>query len=336
MPADPLTTSAASVPASPLADIVGGQVPGIPATSDGGHESPAALLAALHAAFGEHHARGVHAKGIILEGTFVPAREARELSRAALFAEAAVRVTVRFSDFTGIPDIPDTADGANPRGFGAKFHLPDGSTVDVVAHSFDGFPTATADEFAQLLRAIARSGPGAPEPSALDAFLGSHPIAKTFLTTQKPAPFSYATLTYFGVNAFRFVDARDRGTYVRYRFVPEAGEHVLDAAHLKSKGPDYLVQEIASRVASTPVRFDWLAQVAEPGDPIEDPSVAWPKERRLVRLGTIAIKRLVSDQASADRILLLLPGDVPPGIEVADPMLRIRDATYPLSFRERQ
>ena len=110
------------------------------AASGGSHESPAALVAALHAAFGEHHARAVHAKGIVLEGVFAPTCQARELSSVSLFAGGSVPVTVRFSDFTGIPDIPDTADGANPRGLGVKFRLPDGAAMDVVAHGFNGFP----------------------------------------------------------------------------------------------------------------------------------------------------------------------------------------------------
>ena len=301
-----------------------------------GHESPAGLVAALHEAFGEHHARAVHAKGIVLEGAFTPAPEARELSNAALFAGATVPVTVRFSDFTGIPDIPDTADGANPRGLGVKFRLPDGSTLDVVAHGFNGFPVATADEFGTFLHSIGRSGPGAAKPTPLDTFLDRHPIAKVFLMTQKPAPVSYGTLAYFGVNAFRFVDAQGRGCYVRYRFVPQAGERFLDPAELKTKGANYLQKEIAARVAGSPVCFDWFAQLSAPSDAVDDPSVAWPEERPLVRLGTLAIERLAPDQAAAEKALLLLRGYVPPGIEVADPMLHTRDAVYPISSRERQ
>ena len=302
----------------------------------GEHESPAALVAALHDAFGAHHARAVHAKGVILEGAFTPTDEAWTLSRASLFAGRGVSATIRFSDFTGFPDIPDAADGANPRGLGIKFHLADGATADVVAHGFNGFPVATADEFARLMRAIGASGKQAPKPTELDAFLGDHPAARVFLTTQKPAPVSYATLAYFGVNAFRFVDRQSRGVHVRYRFAPQAGEHFLRPVERDSRGPDYLREEIAARVAAGPVRFDWFAQIAEAGDPIDDPSAAWPDSRRLVRLGTLRIDRLAADQAAADKALLLLPGNVPSGIEAADPMLRIRDAAYPLSFHERQ
>ncbi|MEO7336261.1 MAG: catalase, partial [Caldimonas sp.] len=187
------------------------------AVADTGTETPASMVGALHSAFGQHHVRAVHAKGTILQGSFTPTAEAAALSRATVFARGTLPVTVRVSDFTGLPDIPDTVGDANPRGFALKFRLPGGETLDLVTHSFNGFPTRNADEFALLLRAIGASGAGAPKPTELDRFLGSHPIAKTFLTTQKPAPLSYATLSYFGVNAFAFIDANGQRRNVRYR-----------------------------------------------------------------------------------------------------------------------
>ena len=120
--------------------------------------TPAQQVEALHAAFGDHHSRGVHAKGIILEGTFTPAPEARSLSAATLFSQGTIPITVRFSDFTGIPDIPDTVDDANPRGMAVKFRLANGQEADFVTHSFNGFPVANGDEFAELMRAIGASG----------------------------------------------------------------------------------------------------------------------------------------------------------------------------------
>jgi catalase len=297
-------------------------------------ESPAALVDALHSAFGKHQARAVHAKGIVLEGRFTPTAEAAALSRAVLFAGPATPVTVRFSDFTGLPDIPDTADGANPRGFAMKFTLPDGGDTDIVTHGFNGFPTATADEFAVLLRSIGASGPGAAKPTALDNFLAGHPVALKFLTTQKPAPASYATLPYYGVNTFAFIDKQGRRTPVRYRFIPGAGEQLLDPAVLKAKGPNYLAEEIRVRVAAAPVRFDWFAQVAAPGDVLENPSIAWPDDRKLVKLGTLEIVRVAIDQAAADKAVFL-PGNLPSGIEAVDPMIGSRQAAYPISAAER-
>ena len=183
-------------------------------------DSPQQMVDALHSAFGVHHARAVHAKGILLTGTFTPSADAQRLAKAAVFSSGTVPITARFSDFTGIPDIPDTVGGANPRGFAIKFKLPGDASMDIVAHSFNGFPTATANEFGYLLRAIGTSGPEATKPTDLDQFLATHPIAKTFLTTQKPAPVSYGTLAYFGVNSFKFTSASGESQFVRYRFVP--------------------------------------------------------------------------------------------------------------------
>ena len=299
-------------------------------------ETPSSMVSALHSAFGQHHSRAVHAKGTILEGSFTPTAKARDLSRATVFSGGPVPVTVRFSDFTGIPDIPDTIGDANPRGFAIKFHLEEGGELDLVTHSFNGFPTRTSDEFAQFLRAIGASGADAGKPTALDRFLGAHPIAKSFLTTQKPPPMSYGTLNYFGVNAFTFIDAAQRRRAVRYRFVPSAGEQVLDAAALKAKGPNYLQEEIGARVAAAPIVFDWFAQVGEPGDLTDDPSIAWPESRELAKLGTVTISKLDSEPMKTDKALLFLPGRLPAGIEIADPMIAMRSAAYPISFAERQ
>lgn len=299
-------------------------------------QTPSQMVDALHIAFGDHHVRAVHAKGRLLEGTFVPAPEARELTKASLFTEKSMPITVRFSDFTGIPNIPDTVGDANPRGFAVKFSPAGKPGLDIVAHSFNGFPTETADQFAVLLKAIGASGPTASKPTALDTYLASHPVAKTFLTTQKPPPVSYATVPYFGVNAFTFTNAKGVARHVRYRFVPQAGAHFLDDATLKTKGPDYLQEEIVERVASGPIVFDWYAQVALEGDVIENPSIAWPEDRKLVRLGTLTINRMINDEPLADKSTIFIPGNVPPGIVPADPMIPIRSAAYPISFGQRQ
>lgn len=302
----------------------------------GPQPSPGSMVDALHAAFGAHHARAVHAKGVLAVGEFEPSADAQRLCKAALFKARAVRVLVRFSDFTGLPDIPDAVPQANPRGLALKFTLPDGSTTDVVGHSFNGFPVATAAQFREFLLAVGASPAGAPKPTALDKFLVAHPIAVTFLTTQKPAPASYATLSYFGVNAFRLTAADGKQVYVRYRFVPVAGEASATPETLRANGQDYLVQELPTRLAKGPVSFRWYAQIAQPGDAIDDPSVAWPESRQLVELGVIRIDAMAADQAGADRSSLFLPLNVPDGIVGADPMLGVRQGAYPISFGARQ
>lgn len=301
-----------------------------------GQPAPQQMVNALYSAFGDNHSRAVHAKGILASGTFEPSTEARMLTKARLFTPHSMPVVVRFSDFTGIPNIPDTAGEANPRGLALKFNLPDGTEADVVAHSFNGFPTATTEEFRQLLLAIGASGPGASKPTPLDTFLGEHPIAKTFLTTQKPPAASYGTLSYYGVNSFQFTAPNGSRTFVRYRFVPRSGESFVSAQDLPFKGPNYLQEELPDRLSKGPIAFDWYAQIADATDAVADPSIAWPENRQLVKLGTVRVDRLVTDPATVDKGTMFRPLNVPDGIDPADPMLGVRQAAYPLSFEHRQ
>ena len=290
---------------------------------------------AMYAAFGDNHSRAVHAKGTMVEGTFTPDPAARSLSKAKLFTLSTAKVLGRFSDFTGIPTIPDNIEGASPRGMAVKFSVPGESEVDVVMHNFNGFPTRTSAEFRELLLAVAASGKNAPKPTSLDTFLASHPIAKTFLTTQK-SPESFATSAFFGVNSIKFTNAQGQPTFVRYQFIPAAGEHYLDAAALQAKDANYLQSELGQRLAKEPVSFTWYAQIADQGDVIDDPSIAWPPTRKLVKLGVVSMTGIVPDQATADKKTLFLPGNLPDGLEAADPMIQVRSESYPISFRHRQ
>ena len=123
---------------------------------------------------------------------------------------------------------------------------------------------------------------------------------------------------------------------MRYRFVPEDGEHYLDDAALKARGPNYLSEEISARVRKGPATFVWFAQIGEAGDKLDDPSTAWPATRRLVKLGVLTIDKLGPNTASADRALSFMPGTLQAGIGIADPMVAVRNASYPVSFHQRQ
>jgi catalase len=139
--------------------------------------SPTDFVDTLNSVFGKQTTqRATHAKGIVVQGKFKPAEATQGLSDAPHFRQA-VPVTVRFSDSTGIPTLPDADDHATPHGMALKFHLPDGSETDLVTHSFNGFPAATADEMRQFLIAIGSSGTGVSSPTPLDTFLAAHPAA---------------------------------------------------------------------------------------------------------------------------------------------------------------
>ena len=287
------------------------------------------LLAQFETMFGPQPGfRAVHAKGIMLSGEFTPSREAASLSRAPHIYRNSTPVTVRFSDGTGLPSIPDNSPDANPHGLAIRFHLAEHLHTDIVSHSTDGFPTRTGQEFLDLLRAAASGDPS--------AFLGSHPAALAFVQTPKPSPASFATEAYFGVTAFRFINKSGEARYGRYRIVPEAGIEHLDDVAAKARHANYLIDEITRRIAAGPARFRIQVQIAGDGDVVDDATKHWPADRQLIDFGAIALTAKAPDDESYRRIIF---DPIPrvEGIEPSDdPLLELRAAIYLLSGRRRR
>jgi catalase len=294
------------------------------------------LVDVMNQLFGRHPGlRANHAKGVVIEGSFTPSGAGATLSTAALFQGAPTPVTARFSDATGVPDIPDGAPNANPHGLGIRFHLADGGEMDIVTNSLKFFPVATGEEFLALLQSAAASGPDAAKPTPLEDFVAAHPtVPRALASAQTPA--SYARETYNGINAFVLVDAAGQRHPFRFRLAPVAGEAHLSAEEAARLAPDFLADELQAELARGPVRFRLLAQLARPGDPTADPSQAWPDDRELVDLGEIALTSPVADNAAAEKELMLLPGNLADGIEPSDdPMIDVRNEAYAVSFGRR-
>ena len=140
------------------------------------------ILQKFEGLFGAHPGfRPAHAKGIMLYGTFTPTPEAATLSRAPHFNRPSTPATMRFSNSTGIPVIPDNDPNADPRGCAIRFHLAERVHTDIVAHSTNAFPARTGQDFLELLTAISLTDlthiPGSP----LEEYLGTHPAALAFV-----------------------------------------------------------------------------------------------------------------------------------------------------------
>jgi catalase len=139
--------------------------------------------------------RPAHAKGILLTGTFAPSPEAASLTRAPHLQRNSTPVTVRFSDFAGIPTVADNdPQGAGPRGFAVRFHLAEHIHTDIVGHSVDAFPARTAEQLMEFLNALAATDPAGPHPNPIEQFLGSDPAAARFVQIPKPIPTSFANM----------------------------------------------------------------------------------------------------------------------------------------------
>src|ERR1700736_1534529 len=170
--------------------------------------------------------RPAHAKGLMCAGTFRPSPQAAELTSAPHANPPSTPVTVRYSDSTGIPTIPDNDPArSGPRGIAVRFHLADHVHTDIVAHSTNGFPVRTGEEFLEFLRAAAAFGAGQTE--ALGSFLATHPRAQQFVEAPKPIPTSFAREAFFAVTSFKFTNADGVSRHGRFRIRPEAGTEYL-------------------------------------------------------------------------------------------------------------
>ncbi|MCJ1380924.1 hypothetical protein MMC17_004033 [Xylographa soralifera] len=297
------------------------------------------LVAALHAAAGGEHPgyRPAHAKGLMLHGTFTPSVEAKSLSSAPHFSQPSTPILVRFSNSTGLPQIPDGDPNSNPRGMAIRFNLGGRTHTDVIGHSTPYFPTRTGAEFLELLKAIGSSGPGALSPSPAEVFLGSHPAALAFVTAPKPTPTSFAREQYFGVTALKFVTVEGKAIYFRYRIVPVAGVETMEDATAKEKSPNFLHEELTKIIADGPVSFKLMAQLAEEGDVTDDATVHWPESRSVVELGVVKLEGLETDSDKEQKQIIFDPIPRVQGIEPSeDPLLDVRAAVYLISGKERR
>src|SRR6476660_3939957 len=293
-------------------------LPGVARAQDAPVEEQ--IVNQMNKVFGVHAGfRANHAKGVVAEGKFKASPDATGLSKAVLFGGAEVPVTVRFSDSTGVPNLPDGSDDANPHGMAVKFHLPDGSDMDIVINSLKFFPVSTSEEFRDLLVAIAQSPPDAAKPTKFEQFVASHStIPGAFATVATPD--SFANEAYFGINAFVFVNKAGERQAIRYPMTTEKIVH-LDKAEAAKKGP---------------VTFRFKAQLAAAGDSTKDPSKPWPDDRKLVELGVLTIDKAVTNSDEAQKKLLFLPGQLTDGIEQSDdPMIDVRNGAYAISFSRR-
>jgi len=298
------------------------------------------IVDTMNAIFGKHPGyRAAHAKGIVCEGEFTPPSTAAGLSRAPHLQvqERPVRVTVRFSDSTGIPTVPDGSPGASPHGLAVRFHLADGGSTDIVSNAYNGFAVSTAEDFLALLQALAGSGPDVPKPKPIEKFLATHPRAVKAITAPKPTPVSFATEPYFGVNAFLFTNRDGKARYGRYQFRPEAGTEFLADQDAAKQPANFLIDELGGRLSKGPARFRVVVQLAGEGDPVNDATAVWPDDRPIVELGVLSVHHPVADNDASQRALAFDPLRLVDGIEGSDdPLLEARSSIYAVSRRRRR
>jgi catalase len=283
--------------------------------------------------------RAAHARGICCKALFTPTPEAAAFTRAAHCQGPPVPVVVRFSNSSSRPDAADYS--LEVAGMAVKFMLEDGRETDIVANSLPVFFVRRPEDFVELTRARSPD-PKTGRPSTLRVllFAARHPESLRALLYSgrrlNLVPASWLSARYNGMHAFRWIDSAGQVTNVRYRLMPELGEHSLARKDARELGPDYLHRDLEQRLADGPIGFRLAVQVAAPGDPTDDATRAWPESRRLVEAGRLELNSMSSDQDSGCERRVFDPTRVIDGIELSDdPLLEARRAAYSVSIERR-
>ena len=293
------------------------------------------IVDVMNAIHGVHPGfRAVHAKGSCCTGTFVATEAAARLCLAPHFQGAEMPVTVRLSSGSGKPT---RADGArDERGMAVKFHLPDGSTTDVVSLTLPVFFVKTPEDFLEFLE-TQRPDPetGKPDLDRVGAFIDAHPETQkaTMFVMMNESPASFAGCTFNGIHAFRLTAPDGTKRFVRYSWVPETEPATLTDGETRALGKNYLHEELERRLATTPIVYELRFQIADETDDTTDPTTPWPEERETVVAGQMTLTDFAANECEG---MIFDPGRVVEGIERSDdPILHARSAAYSVSFERR-
>jgi catalase len=275
-----------------------------------------------------------HAKGVGVRGFFDSNGQGVRLSKAVIFQSGRVPVIGRFSQGGGNPYASDEL--STVRGLGLQFSLPDGEQWRTAMVDMPVFPFKDPKAFYDNLVA-SQPDPNThqPDPAKAAAFLASHPeTARALAIIKSRAPSSgFGNAAYYGLNAFRFVNADGASSYVRWTLVPV---QPYEAGTGTSQDKDFLFDGLIASIHQHPLQWHLVITLAQPGDPTDDATIPWPEGREQVDVGTLTLDSVESEETSPARDINFDPLVLPAGIEPSnDPLLSARSAIYSQSFTRR-
>ena len=299
---------------------------------------PGKFLDTFESTFGKFEGfRRSGAKGICATGEFIGSAEARGLSTSSAFSGRPVPVIVRFSVGGANPNAADNT--KSQRNMALQFTLPDGDVWQMGNISAPVFGAATPEQFLGRLESL-RPDPAtkAPDAAKVKAFADANPevLLQGRHFASQPVPASFASVNYWGVHAFGFVDARGNKRWGKWVFAPAGGTAGLTDDEAKAKGPTFLFADLRDRVKAGNATFDFNLQLAESGDKLDSAVVPLPAERKVVSLGKLRITDVAPDSTGQCVTITFIPTLLPKGIEAsADPMLGARAAPYGVGLGRR-
>jgi catalase len=291
--------------------------------------------------------RVVHARGAGAHGYFQVYESMAQYTTARFLQDPAVRtpVFVRFSTVVGSRGSADTV--RDVRGFATKFYTEDG-IFDLVGNNIPIFFIQDAVKFPDLVHAV-KPEPHHEMPQAASAhdtfwdFAWLTPEITHMLLwamSDRAIPRSFRTMDGFGVNTFRFLNARGKAHFVKFHWKPLLGTHSLvwdEAQKIAGKDPDFLRRDLweAIEMGDYP-EYEFAVQLIAEEDELKfdfdplDPTKIWPEAVvPLRRIGKLVLDRNPDNFFAETEQVAFCPTHIVPGIDFSnDPLLQGRLFSY--------
>lgn len=291
--------------------------------------------------------RVVHARGAGAYGHFTPYEDLSDLTAAHFLGGPHVTtpVFVRFSTVAGSRGSADTV--RDVRGFAVKFYTEQGN-YDLVGNNMPVFFIQDGIKFPDFVHAV-KPEPHNEIPQAQSAhdtlwdFVGLQPETThmmMWLMSDRAIPRSYRTMQGFGVHTFRFVDARGRGTFVKFHWKPLLGTHSLvwdEAQRIQGKDPDFHRRDLWEAIDRGQYpEWELGVQLVPEEDEhafdfdLLDATKLIPEERVPVRpIGRMVLDRNPDNFFAETEQVAFHTAHVVPGIDFTnDPLLQARNFSY--------
>ena len=301
--------------------------------------TPASMINGFEQVNGPHPGfRRNHAKGVCVGGYFESNDRGVALSKASVFLPGRVPIIGRFSLAGGQPYMAD--EPHTVRGMAILFKLSNGEEWRSAMISLPVFTVNTPKGFYdQLLASASDPATGKPDPARVNAFLAKHPESAKArqLIRGHPVSSGLENTTYYGLNAFRFINAKGEVVPVRWAMVPSQPFEPISPADAGQADKNYLFDALIASIHHNALQWHLIITVGQPGDPTSDATLPWPPERQQVDVGTLTIDHVESDDTSPARDINFDPLVLPNGIATSDdPLLSARSAAYSQSFTRRE
>ncbi|MBO9096570.1 MULTISPECIES: catalase [unclassified Rhizobium] len=291
--------------------------------------------------------RVVHARGYGAHGYFETYESLADYTQADLFQRPGEKTPafVRFSTVAGSKGSFDLA--RDVRGFAVKIYTKEGNW-DLVGNNIPVFFIQDAIKFPDVIHAV-KPEPDKGFPQAQSAhdnfwdFISLTPESMhmiMWVMSDRGLPRSFRFMEGFGVHTFRFVNAENKSTFVKFHWKPKLGLQSVawnEAVKINGADPDFHRRDLYQAIQSGNFP-EWELQVqlfdqdfADKFDfDVLDATKLIPEEiLKPVAVGRLVLDRMPDNFFAETEQVAFMTQNVPPGIDFSnDPLLQGRNFSY--------